>query len=200
MTDSDLSKLIRQNIAKDTVSTEDGILAGAKLAETAGEQNSWAFAGGIAMHIYGYVRATTDVDIIAEQDLDLKSEKDLSFGGSSYNVDLQGRVVVVDWIVRDDENAKFYGEALKDTIVTEDGIRVVSPEWLVILKHLAGRPKDKLDQIWLLQESGLVDREIVKNNIRRVLGDYASFLINDLQSDFDYADVLTMRGERNKYD
>jgi hypothetical protein len=199
MTDSDLTKLIRQNIARETVSTEDGINAGSKLAEAAAGV-SWAFAGGIAMHIYGYVRATTDVDIIAERDLDLLGEKDLSFGGSSYNVDLQGRTVVVDWIVRSDENAKFYREALKDTIITDDGIRVISPEWLVVLKHLAGRPKDKLDQIWLLQESGLVDRETVKSNIKRVLGEYASFLINDIQSDFDYADVLSLRGERNKYE
>lgn len=199
MTESDINKLIRQNIARETVSTEDGINAGSALAEKA-IGTSWAFAGGIAMHIYGYVRATTDVDIIADHDLDAGSERQLTFGGSSYKVDLEGRSIVVDWIVRSDENAKFYSEALKDAIVTEDGIRVVSPEWLVILKHLAGRPKDKLDQIWLLQESGLVDRETVKGNIRRVLGEYASFLINDIQSDFDYADVLTLRGERNKYD
>ncbi len=199
MTDSDINNLIRQNIARETVTTDEGIKAGSQLANNASGV-AWAFAGGIAMHIYGYVRATTDVDVIADNDLELESVKQLSFGGSSYKVDLQGKSITVDWIVRNDENAKFYSEALKDVIVTEEGIRVVSPEWLVVLKHLAGRAKDKLDQTWLLQEAGLVDRDIVKSNIRRVLGEYASILINDIQSDFDYADVLTMRGERNKYD
>lgn len=55
--------------------------------------------------------------------------------------------------------------ALADALEIENGIRIVSPEWLVILKHLSGRPKDQLDLIWLLQESDLVNREQVKENI-----------------------------------
>jgi len=89
---------------------------------------------------------------------------------------------------------------LADALEIKNGIRVISPEWMVILKHLAGRPKDQLDLIWLLQASDLVDREQVNINIEKVLGEYASYLIKDLQSEFDYADVLRMRGERNKYE
>ena len=90
--------------------------------------------------------------------------------------------------------------ALADALEIENGIRIVSPEWLVILKHLSGRPKDQLDLIWLLQERDLVNREQVRENIQRVLGEYATYLIRDLQSEFDYADVLKLRGARNKYD
>lgn len=201
MTQEDLEQLIERNSSVETVSTETGISAGLKLSELAEKANiRWAFAGGIAMHIYGYVRATTDVDIIAGNLLDLKSDKKLSFGGESYKVGVGENLITVNWIVRNDENAKFYVPALDDSIEVKNGIKVVSPEWLVILKHLAGRPKDQLDLTWLLQENGLVKREMVIGNIEKVLGEFAVYLINDLQSEFDYADVLRMRGERSKYE
>lgn len=201
MTQKDLERLIERNSTIDTVSTETGINAGLKLAELAEKANiRWAFAGGIAMHIYGYVRATTDVDVIAGELLNLESERKLSFGGESYKVEVGKSFITVDWIVRDDEKTKFYVAALADALEIKNGIKVISPEWMVILKHLAGRPKDQLDLIWLLQPSDLVDREQVHINIEKVLGEYAIYLIKDLQSEFDYADVLRMRGERNKYE
>lgn len=201
MTQEDLKRIIERNSAIETVSTEMGIEAGLILAEVAAKSGiAWAFAGGIAMHIYGYVRATTGVDVIAAELLDHNSDRNLSFGGESYRVAVGERLITVDWIVRADENKKFYEMALADALEIENGIRIVSPEWLVILKHLSGRPKDQLDLIWLLQESDLVNREQVEENIQRVLGEYAIYLIKDLQSEFDYADVLKMRGARNKYD
>ena len=201
MTQEDLKRIIERNSAIETVSTEIGIEAGLILAKVAANAGiAWAFAGGIAMHIYGYVRATTDVDVIAAELLDHNSDRNLSFGGESYRVAVGKRLITVDWIVRTDENKKFYEMALADALEIENGIRIVSPEWLVILKHLSGRPKDQLDLIWLLQESDLVNREQVRKNIQRVLGEYATYLIRDLQSEFDYADVLKMRGARNKYD
>lgn len=201
MTQEDLKRIIERNSAIETVSTEMGIEAGLILAKVAANAGiAWAFAGGIAMHIYGYVRATTDVDVIAAELLDHNSDRNLSFGGESYRVAVGERLITVDWIVRTDENKKFYEMALADALEIENGIRIVSPEWLVILKHLSGRPKDQLDLIWLLQESDLVNREQVRENIQRVLGEYATYLIRDLQSEFDYADVLKMRGARNKYD
>ena len=200
MTNEDLQRIIKRNIQIETVTTEVGIEAGLTLARKADKENiKWAFAGGIAMHIYGYVRATTDVDVIAEKLLDIESDKNLSFGGESYRVEVGGRLITVDWIVRTDDEEKFYVAALADALEIESGVRVITPEWMVIIKHLAGRPKDQLDLTWLLQESDMVSREQVKENIRRVLGEYATYLIKDLQSDFDYADVLRMRGETNKY-
>ncbi len=201
MTQNDLERLIERNSAVETITTESGISAGLKLAELAEKANiQWAFAGGIAMHIYGYVRATTDVDIIAEDLLNIESKKKLTFGGESYQVKVEESLITVDWIVRNDENTEFYLSALTDALEIKNGIRVVSPDWLVILKHLSGRPKDQLDLIWLLQESDLVDRKLVIKNIEKVLGKYAVFLIKAVQSEFDYADVLRMRGERSKYE
>ena len=200
MTQEYLEKLITRNSAIETISTEVGIEAGLTLAEIAKKENiSWAFAGGIAMHIYGYVRATTDVDVIADDLLNLESTKDLSFGGESYQVEIGKKLITVDWIVRDDDDKKFYVAALAEALEVQNGIKIISPEWLVILKHLSGRPKDQLDLTWLLQESDLVNRQKVEENIKKVLGEYASYLIRDLQSGFDYADVIKMRGERNKY-
>lgn len=201
MTEKDLKKYIKINSQQETLPTETGIKAGLTLAEIANAENiDWAFAGGIAMHLYGYIRATVDVDIVASQILDLESDKNLSFGGKSYQVKIGRRKVTVDWIVRDDDLKEFYRQALENQIELENGIKIISPEWLVILKHLSARPKDQLDLIWLLQESDLVDRDRVKENIRSVLGEYAQFLINDLQSEFDYADVLKMRENRSKYE
>lgn len=201
MTQEDLERLIDRNSQIKTVPTQVGIDAGLKLAALADEHGiDWAFAGGIAMHIYGYVRATTDVDLIASKLLDLESQKDLSFGGASYQVELGDDTVTVDWIVRDDESDKFYAAALANAVEVKSGIRIITPEWMVVLKHLAGRPKDQLDLIWLLQESGLVDRQKVVSNIKSVLGEHAIYLLKDIQSEFDYADVIRMRGERSKYE
>lgn len=156
MTQKDLEGLIERNSAVETISTETGINAGLKLAELAEKANiQWAFAGGIAMHIYGFVRATTDVDVIAGDLLSLESKRRLSFGGESYQVEVGQNLITVNWIVRNDEHAKFYLPALADALEIKNGIRIVSPEWLVILKHLSGRPKDKLDLIWFCRKGSL---------------------------------------------
>lgn len=201
MTQDDLARLIERNSQVETVTTETGVEAGLKLAGIANRAEiRWAFAGGIAMHIYGYVRATSDVDMIGSELLGLESKKKLSFGGESYLVEVGERVITVDWIVRNDEHAEFYMTALAEALEIKSGLRIIAPEWLVIIKHLAGRPKDQLDLIWLLQADELVNRQKVVANIKKVLGKYASYLIQDLQSEFDYADLLRMRGERSKYE
>ena len=115
-------------------------------------------------------------------------------------VEVGKRLITVDWIVRNDDEEKFYDAALADALQIENGVRVISPEWMVIIKHLAGRPKDQLDLIWLLQESDLVNRKQVEQNITQVLGKYATYLIRNIQGDFDYADLIKMRGSRNKYE
>lgn len=200
MNQDELSRLIDSNRQVKTVTTEAGLEAGLKLAEIADKAGiPWAFAGGIAMHVYGYVRATTDVDMIAGEVLTLESSEKLSFGGESYRVAVEGDEITVDWIVRDDEHAAFYENALRDALEVKSGLKIISPEWMVILKHLAGRPKDQLDLTWLLERNDLVKREIVIANIKEVLGKYAVFLIPAFQSEFDYADVLRLRGERSKY-
>lgn len=136
-----------------SIPTEVGVKA-AEIASDLAEANGivCALAGGIAMHIYGFTRATTDVDLIASDRLPLASKKKLTFGGESYRIKVGKREVQVDAIVRNDELTAIYQAALADALETDANVKIISPEWMAILKHLAGRAKDKLDLIWLLQQ------------------------------------------------
>lgn len=53
------------------------------------------------------------------------------------------------------------------------GIRLISPEWLVVLKMFAGRKKDYDDAVFLLEQKDLVNRSLVKQNIVSVAGEDA---------------------------
>lgn len=203
MNDKELSRLIEENSSaeKQSISTETGLKAVNKIIPIAEENGvEWMLAGGIAMHLFGFVRATVDVDVIASATLPLESQKNLSFGGESYLADADDRRVTVDWIVRDDEYREFYEQALRNAAHADD-LRIISPEWMVIIKYLAARAKDKLDLIWLLQADKLVNRELLKEHLRSLLGSKASLLvIREFESEFDYADFLKLRETKSKYD
>jgi hypothetical protein len=182
-----------------SIPTEVGVKA-AEIASDLAEANGivCALAGGIAMHIYGFTRATTDVDLIASDRLPLASKKKLTFGGESYRIKVGKREVQVDAIVRNDELTAIYQAALADALETDANVKIISPEWMAILKHLAGRAKDKLDLIWLLQQDGLVDRKKVQKNLVKAIGKQSAFFVyEEMKSEFDYADFLKMR-ERSK--
>ena len=69
---------------------------------------------------------------------------------------------------------------------------------MAILKYFAGRAKDKLDLIWLLQQEGLVDRKQVQKNLVKAIGKQSAYFVyQKVKSDFDYADFLKVR-ERSK--
>jgi len=200
MNDKEISRLVAENSSaeKQSISTATGLVAAKNIipvAENSGVK--WMLAGGIAIHLYGFLRATADVDFIASKLLPLESQGRLSFGGESYLTEAENRSVTVYWIVRDDEQREFYEQALADAIHTDDGLWIISPEWLVIIKFLASRVKDKLDLIWLLQVDNLVNRELLVTHLRNVLGKKAAFfVIPEFQSEFDYADLLKMRERR----
>ena len=118
----------------------------------------WALAGGLAVILYGSDRLTKDVDIIASKKLPLKSEGNLVQGGERYTVKTAKRTVAVDWITRTDEAKKFYQQALKDAVMIAD-TPILTPEWLVILKYIAGRFKDQQDAVYLLKQKNLVDEK-----------------------------------------
>ena len=61
--------------------------------------------------------------------------------------------------------------ALKDAIKLPNGIRMVTPEWLVILKFNAGRQKDLDDIVFLLKQPKLVDRPTVKQKVVDTAGE-----------------------------
>ena len=64
-------------------------------------------------------------------------------------------------------------QALEEAVKLPDGFRLISPEWLVILKMFAGRQKDFDDAVFLLKEKDLVSRPKIKENITRVAGEDA---------------------------
>ena len=79
----------------------------------------------------------------------------------------------VDWIVRNDGYQKYYRAALKEAIKLSNGLRLVTPEWLVILKLNAGRQKDLDDIVFLLKQPGVIDRPTVKQKVLETAGEDA---------------------------
>jgi hypothetical protein len=169
MSENEIIERVRKNVESPTISTDTGLEAARKIGEIAEKENiEWALAGGIAMYLYGSARLTKDVDIIGSNDVSLEANAPLTFGGNNYIVEVGKYKVAVDWIVRNDGYAKYYRAALADAVVFPNGIRLISPEWLVILKMFAGRQKDYDDAVFLLKEKDLVDRSKIKELIVRV--------------------------------
>ena len=161
-----LVERVLQNVANPTISTDVGVEAVQEVGRLAErEEIKWAVAGGLAMHFYGSPRLTKDVDIIASKHLSLTPQHQLTFGGSSYTLEIGRYRVQVDWIVRNDGYEKYYKAALKEAIELPNGLRVIMPEWLVILKLNAGRQKDFDDIVFLLKQQNLVDRPTVKRKV-----------------------------------
>lgn len=175
MSESDYQRVVErilENAANPTISTDTGLEAAQQFGEMATrEEIEWAIAGGIAMHLYGSPRLTKDVDIIASNHLSLTPQHSLSFGGSSYNLQVGKYNVQIDWIVRSDGYRELYRNALKEAIRLPNGLRVVTPEWLAILKFNAGRQKDLDDIVFLLQQEKLVDRSAVKQKVIETMGE-----------------------------
>jgi hypothetical protein len=73
--------------------------------------------------------------------------------------------------VRSDGYRELYRKALQEAIRLPNGLRIVSPEWLVILKFNAGRQKDLDDIVFLLKQKKLVDRTLVKQKITEIMGE-----------------------------
>jgi hypothetical protein len=108
-------------------------------------------------------------------------------------VETETREVPIDWILRNDDFKVFYQQALKDAVIIDD-IPILTPEWLVILKFIAGRFKDQEDAIYLLREKDLVNRHIIRELIIKVFGENAWILAKPVyQRWFDLADGITER-------
>ena len=195
---SRIQAYIRRNLHP-TLRTEDGLLALEQLAQLARPAGvRYALAGGIAMHLYGFTRATTDVDVVADQTLAVEAQRRLSFGGESYAVALGAQTVTVDWIVRDDDSAEWYEGALDAAIDSGVGHPIIAPAWLVVLKFFAGRGKDHLDLLWLLRQDGLVDRDKIAALVREHMGRFAFIFLNDLEAVYLEADIMRAKDERDE--
>lgn len=177
MSEADYQRIVEhvlQSVAQPMIATDTGMEAAQQAGQLAAQEEiEWAIAGGLAMHLYGSSRLTKDVDIIASKHLSLTPEHPLGFGGSSYTLQVGKYAVPVDWIVRNDGYQKYYRAALQDAITLPNGLRIVTPEWLVILKINAGRQKDLDDIVFLLQFPKLVDRPTIKRNVVETVGEDA---------------------------
>ena len=152
-----------------------------------------ALAGGIAMHVYGYGRATEDVDLLASGTPYWTSEQKLSFGGERYLIEVGERKIPVDVIVRNDFYRDFYDAALRDAPRMSEDLRIILPEWMVILNYLTRRSKDILDLLWMLREPGLVDRNRVLKLLEVVVGEVgARAVLPGLE--YYYVMAAVMRG------
>lgn len=204
MTEKKLKEILDKNLLgnpNSMIDTETGLKAVFKIAKTAKNKGiDWALVGGVAMYIYGSPRLTKDADVIASAVLsELKPERPLGFGGNRYLVKVGKKEVPIDWIVRNDEAKILYQAALKEAVLISE-IPIVTPEWIILMKYLAGRFKDQEDAVFLLRQKDLVNRKLIREHIRRVLGANAwlGYSIG-LQRWYDIADgVITT--EKEDYD
>ena len=180
----------------DEESATEAIKTVAALAEANGVQ--WALVGGLAMALYGGDRNTKDVDVIASKLLPLENQGLLKQGGERYSIKTKKKSVAVDWIIRNDEFKALFQEALKEAVKI-NGAPILTPEWLVILKFIAGRFKDQEDAVFLLSRKGLVDRNVIREKIIRHVGPAAWGLAkHGYQRWYDLADGRTREEERNE--
>jgi hypothetical protein len=200
MSERELIEYIQQNLEHSPmIDTETGIKAVKKLAEIAEKENvEWALVGGIAMHLYGSPRLTKDVDVISGKRLSIEASNPLGFGGESYQVKVGKKIIHVDWIVREDNYRQYYAAALSDAASLNNGLKIITPEWLAILKYIAGRSKDLDDIVFLLKRKSFIKREKIKENIVKTKGEDVWFaMLPTWQRLFDLADSTIQ--ERDKY-
>jgi len=189
----------RRSSGEEAIDPQAALQAARELVSRAlSEGRKAAVAGGLAMQVFGFTRATKDVDVVASSELTLTPKRQLEFGGQIYSVRIGDVEIEVDWIVRTDDKKPVYDAALDDAEMTEYGFPIITPEWMVILKYLAGRGKDHIDLTWLLQQPGLVSREKVLSLIESLMGPMAFWAKQDMESVFMEADFRKQREKGDK--
>ncbi len=187
-------------MARGDISTEEVFAAAAVIIEQAKKEGvEWALAGGLALHLHGCPGVTQNAAILGSAKLKRESERKLSFGGESYSALVGKREIAIDFVVRDDVFREFYAAALRDAQVTADGWRVVTPEWMAILKFLAGRAEDQLDLLRLLIKPNLVNRDKVERLLEELMGKTgAQVALLGLQPFYAQAEILRVRDGEGK--
>ncbi len=194
----------KPKIILDVIDSESATQAVEMISRLAEENGvNWALVGGLAMNLYGSDRLTKDIDVIADKLLPIPQSQivgKLKQGGERFNAETDKTVVSVDWIIRNDVFKSMFNEALKSAVKINE-VPVLTPEWLVILKFIAGRFKDQEDAVFLLSRNGLVDRKLIKQHIIETAGEIAWELAkHGYQRWFDLADGRTREEERNAKD
>ena len=182
----------------DDESATEAIQTVAAIADANGV--NWALVGGLAMAVYGEDCKSKNIAVIADKLLPLENKGLLRQGGERYLIKTQKKEVAVDWIIRNEEFKKLFQVAL-DEAVKINNVPILSPEWLVILKFIAGRFKDQEDAVYLLSRKDLVNRNLVKSHIVRVVGATAWGLAkHGYQRWYDIADGKSRDEERDQKD
>ena len=155
-----------------------------EVAELARSQDvDLALVGGVAMACYGSDRLTIDVDFAADMvPAGLPVLRTLSFGGIASRT---RRDHPVDVIVRIDEYAELYAEAIGRSADVGLPVRVVTPSYLAALKMAAGRDKDELDLKTLLR-LGVLDLRETRKVVKRHLGEYAARALDSLVEEVEW--------------
>jgi len=193
MTRQEIIQMVERNMLNHPnpmIDTETGVKVVKQCAALAKEKNiDWALVGGIAMHFYGSPRLTKDVDVIASAVLPIEAERQLGFGGARYRIRVGKKQIPLDWIVRDDQARKFYEKALAEAYLLPNGLPIVTPEWFVILKYIAGRFKDQQDAVFLLKQKGLTNRKLIRRKIvENFGGEFWALIAVGLNRWYDLAD------------
>jgi hypothetical protein len=151
--------------------------AAREVAALARDENvSVALIGGYALQLYGSPRLTGDVDVVADGLIEaLPDGESLSFGGVQTE---SPNGVPIDLVLRDDDYAKLYEDALEEALVravelADAPMPVVRLEYLAAMKMGAGRARDEADLEWIILRSG-VDLPAARRTIRQYLGTYAA--------------------------
>jgi hypothetical protein len=182
---------MRQRKGKRLPSYDELLAAAERVSARSDERQAMgdevAVAGGLAMQVWGSPRLTADLDVIANDRLGYTGEP-LSFGG----VRTREGTVPLDVIVRDDEWRDLYVAALMSAVMVDNITPpVVTPEFLVAMKMVAGRPKDEADVRYLVLTEDF-DREVAESVVRQYLGAYA---VKELRSLIAEAERRRSRGE-----
>jgi len=150
--------------------------AAAQIMELAKEAGvNVALVGGFALQQYGSPRLTGDIDVIADGDIPaLPRKRWLTFGGK---ITQAPNGVPVDLILRSDDYAGLYEEALLQARKRRGKMAIIRPEYLFVMKMAAERTQDTADMEFLVVEK-IIDLEKTRAIIRCHLGLYAAHVFD----------------------
>ena len=139
--------------------SREALMAAAKHVAATHPNERIAIVGGTAAQIWGAPRLTSNLDVIAESDLGYKGEPSTIGGVRTVEGGIELNV-----ITRLDEWARLYEDALYAAVRVEGvPLPVVTPEFLVAMKMVAGRLQDKFANSQLTAErSNRVDAPYIK--------------------------------------
>lgn len=122
---------------------------------------NWAFVGGIAVGIYGFIRATENIDIIiSENDLQkidkilIKENFIINDSPMKFSDGYQcyrrlkfyedGSFFVLDLLMHPTESSRILSRKIRGQFNQQDAY-IINKEDLIKMKQQANRPKDKID-------------------------------------------------------